>query len=156
MKKIYALIFLLLITVHAAHTEQPENFFQILRIDMRAWMKGEASDEQKDWLAQQAGAVILAFSITLFCVVAVRAMLNGEKVPPLPLRSFGGSSGPRKPDNLLRRQDTQKLPTLDPSASMRDLFAEQMPSAHSVLRQRLSKRGRAAQLPTEDPGSPFS
>lgn len=170
MKKIYALNFLLLITVHALHTEQPQTFFQTLRIDMRAWMKGEASDEQKERLTQQAGAVILAFSITIFCVAAIGDISNGQRPPQLRVWSLPKPSGggAYHKTRTLSGKDLSQMDCEVPE-ELSGAFSQPTPPAYSAVRQSppehaqsgdaigLGRRDvRSMQLPTEGPGSPFS
>ncbi len=142
MNKSYSFFFLLLIGMHSVVAGDSQTFFQTLRTDMRAWIKGEASDEQKERLTKQAGAMILALSISFYCVVAVGAMLNGEKVPPLQVGSFKKPRGPNRRRLPLRRKPPMRTlsrkilsqPVFDVPGELEGEFNQPTPPADSVLR----------------------
>jgi len=148
-KKSYALSFLLVITVQSMVAENMKRSFQTVCTDIRAVMKGNASPEQKERLIKQAAAMILAFSISLYCVSALGAMWDGQKVSPIQLGAFAKPLGPkgqrrpsrknnhlrrRKSDISLRGPEKQDVPLIGASDSMRGFFDFKPPPADSVLR----------------------
>ena len=182
MKKSYALSFLLLITVQSMVAENMKRSFQTVCTDIRAVMKGNASPEQKERLIKQGAAMFLAFSISLYCVSALGAMWDGQKVPPIQLGAFPKPPGPkgqrrpsrknnlrrRKSDSTLRGPKMQDTPPIG-ADSIRGLFDLKPPPAYSVLRDdpaptpgrknasdSLLRKRDISELPGQNPGSPFS
>ena len=129
MKKSYALSFLLLITVQSMVAENMKRSFQTVCTDIRAVMKGNASPEQKERLIKQGAAMFLAFSISLYCVSALGAMWDGQKVPPIKVRGALGRA-----DSSLTKRAPQDVPPLETSDSIRGFFDLKPPPADSVLR----------------------
>ncbi len=134
MKKSYALAFFLLLTMQSVMAERREHFLRTLCIDLKAFIQGNASEEQKDRLVKQAAAMILAGSIALYCVVIFGARRDGEKVP-LPLKQLAGlvqrgmgSGGEAEADQ------SGPPPPIALSDSMRNLFEQPAPSPFSALR----------------------
>ena len=184
MKKSYTLSFLLVITVQSMVAENMKRSFQTVCTDIRAVMKGNASPEQKERLIKQGAAMVLAFSISLYCVSALGAMWDGQKVLPIQLGAFARPPGPkgrRKPSrskNHLRRSKSgsklhgpgrQDVPLIGSSDFMRGLFNLELPPAASVLRDdsastpgrekasdSLFRKKDVSSLPGQNPGSPFS
>ncbi len=130
MKKSYALSFLLLITVQSMVAENMKRSFQTVCTDIRAVMKGNASPEQKERLIKQGAAMFLAFSISLYCVSALGAMWDGQKVPPIKVRGAFG----RADSSLVRQAHQAVPPPMEATDSLADLLRQPTPSPHSALR----------------------
>ena len=103
---------------------QEETFFQTLRTDIGAFIKGNASDEQKERLIQQAGLTLVIVGISLFGAATLGAMLHGEPVPPIQIVPGMGQSIQRNRHSYSQFQSTE---------STKDLFSERVPQGR-VLR----------------------
>ena len=156
MKKSYLLTLLFLFS---AQSVCADSFFRVLAAHIKGFVKRDASSEQKERLTKLAAVLIISASITLYCVAAARAILNGDEVPPIKLPSLKKPPGPkgrrkpsrkkprrRKSDSSLRKPSMHKLPELAPSESMRNFFDQPTQSPHSALREdpiKISEKSRA-------------
>ena len=134
MKKFYVLSLFLLITVQSMVAERRESFLRTLCIDLKAFIHGDASEEQKERLVKHAAAMILAFSISLYVVSIFGAVRDGEKMLGL-LKQLAGLARARGAGSGGQSDPTDSPASfVTPSASMRNLFEQPAPSPFSALR----------------------
>jgi len=109
-----------------------KSFFQTLHADFRAFIKGEASSEQKERLTKQAGVTILVGSALLLCFAVWGAHKDGEELPI----SFGQlASLTKEGAGFVGGGGVADAPPLVATPSTRDLFDQPTPSPFSQLRE---------------------